>query len=152
MRHRNFLVCVFLLSTWYSPSMAYEPPLPKDAAFITVVPSMIKGKTACDIHDKKQVAELWNRYAGIFDYKDWQYAIPDAPVYTIELHYNQQHITLINAAPAFEGQKNTKIKSFGLTADDGSGEDPAPVEVAFRKKLAAFSAIMKKCVALEKVN
>lgn len=141
-RKQAFFTSMFFVIPNYS--FGYEPLLPKGTAYVTVVPSGISGAVPCGIHDKKKTEEIWNEFAPKFDYKNWQYVVPDAPFYTIFIIYDNKSLTLISSAPVFENTPNVTVKSYGLSSSSDK-EDTSSKEVEFRDKQAAFDSIMKAC-------
>lgn len=108
-------------------------------------------EVVCEVSDAGKIQSIWEEFAAKFDYKDWQYAIPDAPDYRITLIYQGKVINLVDAAPFFEGNPNSAVKSTGIVSG-GDKEDMSPKEVGFRAKNSAFKGIMKACDDWQKAN
>lgn len=76
------------------------------------------------VEARNKIGEIWNKFAPKFDYKNWEYAVPDASHDKITIYYNGHTLTFI----LVQGLKER------IAAD-----------AELNKKAAAFNDIMKEC-------
>ena len=131
----------------------FSPPAPPNFGVPTPPnePAKPNFEVVCEVSDASKIQSIWKEFAVKFDYKDWQYAIPDARFYSITLIYQGKAINLVDAAPFFEGNPNSAVKSTGIVSG-GDKEDMSPKEVEFRAKNSAFKDIMKACDDWQKAH
>ncbi len=88
-------------------------------------------KTVCEIVPdsagaRARIGEIWNKFAPRFDYKDWEYGVPDAAFYKILIYYEGHFLKLNSVTPELK----VDIK-----------------DAEFNKKKDAFNELIRECKA-----
>jgi len=101
------------------------------------------------IGDIELTRRLWNDYAPVFEFKDWNNFNPAAPYRRVVLEWERKRIVLRSQHPLIEKDPGLVVTSRGV--EPLNGLDRAAVlasgDLEYLKKREAFDAIVAACVA-----
>lgn len=101
------------------------------------------------IGDKELTRRLWNDYAPVFEFRDWDNFDTAAPYRRVVLEWEGKRIVLKSRHPLIEKDPGLVVTSGGIEALEG--RDRAAVlragDPQYLKKREAFDAIVDACVA-----
>ena len=101
------------------------------------------------IGDMELTRRLWNDYASVFEFKDWNNFDPAAPYRPVVLELEGKRIVLRSRHPIIEKDPGLVVTSRGVENLNGLGraEVLRSGDLPYLKKREAFDAIVAACVA-----